>query len=280
VLIAQVSDIHIGFHRDQIGDPNLERFRTVIERLTRGPDQPDLLLLTGDLTEHGDAQSYAALVDVVKDCPFPVWPIPGNHDEREALRATFPQVPRSGFINYSIACGNLRLIMLDSLEHGRHGGAFCAERAVWLESELAAHPDVPKVIVLHHPPVPVGIAWMDPDPAAPWIERLGRAIAGNGQIQAILCGHVHRPIASSLGGVPLVICPSSAAGLALDLRVINPDFPDTRALIVDDASGFALHRWNGQNLVTHFAQAPDAPALARFAASLQPMISQMMSEAP
>lgn len=279
MLIAQATDLHIGFHQGAPVDPNLERFRLVLDRLIHGPDRPDMLLLTGDITEHGDAASYAALAGVLAGCPFPVWPIPGNHDSRAALAAAFPQAPQGGpFMHYAIAAGGVRIVLLDTLEEGRHSGAFCQPRADCLAAELTAHPDTPTIIALHHPPVGVGIGWMDPNPAEPWIARLGAAISGQPQVRALICGHVHRPISTTFAGVPLVICPSSSAGLALDLSPIDPSHADLRAMLVDDVPGFALHRWDGQNLSSHFGYAPDAPAVARYDEKFQGLVAHLAAE--
>ena len=279
MLIAQATDLHIGFHRDAPVDLNLERFSKVLDRLIHGPDRPDVLLLTGDITEHGDAESFAALTRVLEGCPFPVWPIPGNHDSRVALAAAFPQVPqKGGFLHYAIDAGTFRIVMLDTLEEGRHGGAYCAGRAGWLAADLAAHPDVPTLIALHHPPVGVGIAWMDPNPAEPWIAHLRSAIAGQTQVRALICGHVHRPVATIFAGVPLIVCPSSSAGLALNLSPIDPAKADGRAMLVDCLPGFALHRWDGQNLSSHFGYAPDAPAVAVYDANFQKLVAHLAEE--
>ncbi len=279
MLIAQVTDLHIGFHRGSAVDPNLERFRLVLDRLIHGPDCPDMLLLTGDITEHGDAASYAALAGVLAGCPFPVWPIPGNHDNRAALAAAFPQVPQAGgFVHYGIEGGGIRIVMLDTLEEGRHGGAFCEGRADWLAADLAAHADIPTIIALHHPPVGVGIAWMDPNPAEPWIARLRGVISGQPQVRALVCGHVHRPIATTFAGVPLLVCAASSAGLALNLSPIDPAKADGRAMMVDDLPGFALHRWDGQTLVSHFGCAPDAAAVAVYDEDFQKVVAHLAEE--
>lgn len=276
MLIAQVSDIHIGFHRGE--DLNLARLRLVLDALTDRPDRPDLLLLTGDLTEHGDDASFAVLANAVAALPFPVWPIAGNHDDRAALARAFPQVPREGFLHYAIDAGGVRILMLDSIEEGRHGGAFCEARRAWLRAELAAYRQRPTIVVLHHPPFASGIDWMDPNLEERWIVRLNEVLAGQDQVQAILCGHLHRPVASVFAGIPALVCPSSAAALALHLRALDPETPDGRAMIVDEPPGFALHRWNGQRLVTHFAQAAAAPALARYDAGLQPLVKSLREE--
>ncbi|MCC6827581.1 MAG: metallophosphoesterase [Novosphingobium sp.] len=281
MLIAQITDVHIGFDRDNPEEANLSRFRALLARLAQGPNRPDMVLLTGDLTEHGDAPSYARLAGALADCPLPVWPIPGNHDTRAAFRAAFPHVPaREGFVQYALDAGSLRLLMLDTLEEGRHGGAFCDARAAWLADALAAEPDRPTLIVLHHPPIAAGIAWMDPDPDEPWIARFRAATQGAGRIVGVVCGHLHRPIVANWQGAPLVVAPSSAPALALNLCAIDADAPDDRALIRDEPPAFALHFWDGQSLVTHFESIGGFAAVARYDAKLQPMIRDMLDEPP
>lgn len=281
MLIGQITDIHIGFLRDHPDEPNLRRFQALLARLTDGPNRPDLLLLTGDLTEHGDAASYTQLVAALHSCPVPVWPIPGNHDERGAFAAAFPQVALSdGFAHYAIDAGELRIVMLDTVDPGRHGGAFCEARAAWLNAELDALRDRPTVIAMHHPPFAAGIDWMDPDPAEPWIARFAEATRGHDQIQAVLCGHLHRPIVTRWNNAPLAVCPSSAPALALDLRSVDPDQPDGRALIRDEPPGYALHRWDGNRLISHFESVGNFAALACFDETMQMVIKGLAAERP
>lgn len=285
MLIGQITDVHIGFDAGNPREGNMLRLETVLERLLGMAEQPDILLLTGDLTEHGDAASFVRLADALRGFPAPVWPIPGNHDLRDELLAAFPHVQPSlhetgGFIQYAIEQEGLRLVMLDTLDVGRHGGAFCETRARWLQAELAAHPGIPTALVMHHPPFPTGIAWMDTQSNEPWVARFAEAIAGQDQIVAILCGHVHRAAATAWHGRTAIICPSSAPAVALNLTGIDPDQPDGRALITDEPPGFALHRWDGVSLVSHLLGAVDAATLAAYDARLQPMIRGMFAERP
>lgn len=279
MLIAQVTDIHIGFDRDHPNEPNLRRFRAVLDRLIHGPNRPDLLLLTGDLTEHGDEASYRILAKTIADCPFPVWPIVGNHDDRAAFGAALPQVlPRGGFFHYAIEGSLPRIIMLDTLEPGRHGGAFCETRAGWLRDELAAYPDTPTIIAMHHPPIVSGIDWMDSSASDPWFARFAGAVRGHDQIRAILCGHLHRPILTGWHGLPLLVCPSSAPAVALNLTSVDPEKPDGRVLITDEPPAYGLHYWNGQGLISHFESLGNLDSLASFDAGLQPMIRAGFAE--
>lgn len=279
MLIAQVTDIHIGFRRNDPAEPNLLRLRRVLGCLTDRPDRPDLLLLTGDLTEYGDAESYAVLAQALSGLPFPVWPMPGNHDDRLALVRAFPQLPaREGPLDHVIEAADLRIAMIDSLEPGRHGGSFTEAQAEWLSAELAAHPRRPTLVVIHHPPLISGIDWMDPGSSEPWIARLGHVLAGQPQVKAILCGHLHRPVVSVFAGHPVIVCPSSAPALALNLAMVDPDRPDGRTMVLAEPPGFALHRWDGAQLVTHFGQADDAPAVAVYDEAFQPVVRTMAAE--
>ena len=279
MLIAQITDIHLGFEPDNPDEANRQRLDLVLGELLHGRNRPDLMLATGDLTDRGDADSYARVAEALRACPFPVYPCLGNHDDRDLFARYFPQVPMpSGFAQYCIALEGLRIIVLDTLEIGRHGGGFCETRASWLKARLAEQRDTPTVIVMHHPPLDVGIAWMDPGPDQPWIARFTDAIAGHRQIRAIWCGHLHRPIVASWNGITVTICPATAAELSLDLNPIDPDQPDDRPMVNADPPGYALHRWRDQSLVSHFDAVQEHVVLAKFDESTQPLVRHMAEE--
>ncbi len=282
MLIAQITDCHVGFFRSDVGGANTQRLRAALGRLRDGPNRPDLLLLSGDLTEFGDAASYARLAEMLADLPFPVHLMVGNHDDRAALRATFPATPlEQGFVQYVLPLPGLRLIALDTLEPGRHGGAFCEARAKWLSDQLDADPVTPVVIAMHHPPFVSGLDWLDGSAEAAWIARFIGAIAGRPQVRAILAGHLHRTIHASVAGVPLTVCPSTAPTVALNLSPIDSEQPDGRAMIVDEPAAFALHCWDSERLISHFeslsAGQPWA-ALASYDAGMQELVRQNARE--
>jgi 3',5'-cyclic-AMP phosphodiesterase len=283
LLIAQMTDIHVGFAPDeQPEELNLIRFKAVLDRLLNGPNRPDMLVLSGDITDHGDIESFAKTAELLKDCPCPIWPMVGNHDSRAGLLSAFPQVQpaEGGFLHYVIEAGGLRIICLDSLEDGRHGGAFCEARSDWLATRLAEAPDTPTLIFMHHPPVVTGIDWMDPAPDEEWIVNLRRVLTGQNQVQAIHCGHLHRQITTQFAGIPLGVTPSVAPLVAMDLTPIDEDRPDNRELISTEPPTYALHRWDGVRLVSHYERVGGWDILARFHEGLQPMIRGMFAERP
>lgn len=279
VRIAQLSDIHIGFDRANPREDNLLRLEAVLDRLANPAIAPDLILLTGDLTEHGDDESYARLNAALARIAVPIWPIPGNHDTRAGLRRAFAQVPQTGeFVHYTLDCRGLRVVMLDTHEPGRHGAGFCAARADWLQGVLAEAPDTPTMVVMHHPPFVSGIDWMDPLPGEAWIARFAGAIAGHGQVRAIACGHVHRTCVTSYRGITAMICPSTAASVTLHPGTIDADDPDHRPMISDETPGLMLHLWDGASLLTHAISADAGATLASHDGRMSGLLRALAAE--
>lgn len=280
-LIAQITDIHLGFDPDNPGEFNRQRLDQTLTALCTMNPLPDLILATGDLVDRGDVDSYRRLREALDACAIPVLPCLGNHDVRDSFAEIFPEIDSSdGFYQYEQDIGSLRLIVLDTLEEGRHGGAFCETRAAWLDARLAERTDDPVMIVMHHPPVEVGIEWMNTHPEEPWVQRFSAAIAGKPQIKAVICGHLHRAITVGWRGTTVAVCPSTAPQVALDLSPIDADTPDERPMIIADPPAYAIHRWNGDTIVTHYDTAEEHPVLAEYDDRMQPLVRSLLTERP
>ena len=278
MLIAQLTDLHVGFDRDNPDELNFARLTQALSWLHAQHRLPDMLLLTGDLTEHGDAASYRRLAEAIAGCAFPVHLCVGNHDNRAVLAETIGSVPiDDGFVQYVIDTAEVRIIILDTLEPGHHGGAFCQRRADWLRARLDEAPGKPILLALHHPPIETGIAWMTTHPKEPWVAMLDTAIGDRADV-TMICGHIHRSILTRWRGRTLSVAPSTAPQVAIDLSAIDPDYPDGRAMIVAELPGVVFHLWTGEGFVSHHASAGMPPVIARFDAALQPFIRQVHAE--
>ncbi len=281
MLIAQITDIHLGFDPDNPREFNRQRLdRTLAEIVSLDP-QPDLLFATGDLIDRGDEQSYHRLQEAFSVLPFPVHMCLGNHDMRFNFRKVFGDDGfHDDYLQYEIVADGLRFLVLDTLEEGRHGGAFCQARANWLNARLAEKSNMPTIIVQHHPPVEVGIAWMNTHPREPWVARLSECLKDRDNVIAMMCGHVHRPIMSKWEGMALSVCPSTAPQVALNLKPIDPEAPDNRDMIIAAPPAYALHWWNGRELISHFNTAEEHEMLARYDAKMQPLVRSLIAERP
>lgn len=281
MLIAQITDIHIGFDPDNPAEYNRKRLDEVLDVLIEGPNRPDLLLATGDLTDRGDDDSYRRLATAFSRCPFPVWPSVGNHDLRDSFHARFPGFDDgNGFVQYTVELPDLRLVTVDTLEEGRHGGAFCERRAAWVDAELAKDKTKPTYIVMHHPPVESGIEWMNTDPDEPWVGAFTDVVQRHPQVRGLICGHLHRSVTVAWEGRTVAICSSTAPQVSLDLRPIDENKPDDRPMIVAEDPAYALHRWNGRELVSFYDHAGAHTMLAKYDERLQPLVRELKAERP
>lgn len=251
LLIAQFSDLHITAPGATLAGgidsaAGLRRCIAHLQALTRAPD---LLLLSGDLVERGEAAEYAALRELLSGLNLPCVVVPGNHDRREALRAAFG-LGGSGTLHRELDLGNLRLIVLDTLVEGAHGGDLDDAQLDWLESRLDAGPRPAALVVLHHPPVASGFSEMDRIALAPRAaQRLAGIVAARPSVQALLCGHLHRPLLARWQGTAVAVAPSTAfqSRLRFGGGRFEPDLHEPPA--------YLLHYWNGRSLVTHLATA-------------------------
>jgi 3',5'-cyclic AMP phosphodiesterase CpdA len=223
--------------------------RAIAELNTLTPP-PDLVVVTGDLTDHGGAEEYANLRTILAAARVPVFVIPGNHDVRDALREAFAgdgYLPAEGFLHYVIDGYPVRLVALDTNVPGQHHGELCADRLAWLNRTLAAAPHRPTLILMHHPPFATGIAHMDRH-ALQRPERFATIVRRHPQIERILCGHLHRTIDHRFAGTIAGTAPSTAHQLVLDFE------PGTPAEFTFEPPGYQLHLWShAVGLVSHTA---------------------------
>jgi Icc protein len=252
VLLAQLTDLHLvaeGRLAYRVVDTGACLAAAVTRLRALGP-RPDMVLLTGDLAYAGTDAEYARLAAMLAPLPMPWLAIPGNHDQRATMRAGLParSCPAgavAGRLCWSVDSGPLRVIGLDTLVEGEAHGELDGAQLAWLEARLSEARVRPTLVLLHHPPLPTGIAHMDRialrDPAA-----LGAVLARHPQVERVLCGHVHRPVHWRWAGTVVSVAPSTAHQVALDLR------PDGPAAFTLEPPGFHLHRWiDGVGLVTH-----------------------------
>ena len=95
MILVQISDTHIDApdklvygHFDTAA--MLTRAVGVINAMDPAPD---LVLHTGDIASHGDANQYATFKDIADKLTAPLVLMPGNHDNRDALRTAFGGTP-------------------------------------------------------------------------------------------------------------------------------------------------------------------------------------------
>lgn len=247
-LLLQLSDSHIGAAWGD-GDP-LGRTAAMVEHLRRLPDQPDAILITGDLADNGEHGEYVALSGLLESLGATCYPLPGNHDVREALRRHYG-LPGDGDspINYSVDLGPLRLVILDSTRPGHDEGELDEPRLSWLDQELAAEPAMPTLLAMHHPPIVTGArAWDRIGIAERDRQALGDVLARHSQVRMVVGGHLHRTIASQLVGCPVLAAPAI-------YETALPDFEAYELKLGGSAPSYVFHVLADDNVISHVLRA-------------------------
>ena len=204
--ILQITDCHLGSKPNEtlLGMDTDLSLRDVLSS-ARAQETPDLIMVTGDISNDGGGASYARFLQIVDEY-FPQVPLawlPGNHDIPDNMLSV-GQHP----IERSHQVRGWNLIMLNSRIPGEEGGRLGGAELARLEAELEAHPDLAAAVFLHHQPVPVGSTWLDQylveDNQAFFdiIERFP-------QVKFVSWGHIHQHFSQTRNGVELIATPST-----------------------------------------------------------------------
>ncbi len=252
MLIAQITDIHLGGVQRIAGrdvDPLIALGRAVAHLNALDP-RPDVVLVTGDMTNRASPEEYAELRAALRSLEPPYFLIPGNHDDRDGLCAAFPELAaRRGdldFVQYTVDEFPLRLIALDTTVPEQSGGTLCEARLSWLDERLAEGRDRPTVIFMHHPPFAVGMPGFDAIGCDNG-EALGQVLERYDHVEAVLCGHVHRAISLLWHGTVVHVTPSTTYQYPLDMtgaRITGP---------AEEPAACRLCLWHGGALVSHLS---------------------------
>jgi 3',5'-cyclic AMP phosphodiesterase CpdA len=239
ITLAHVSDVHIdGSER------NAARTAQVVRYLTGLPGRVDAVVLSGDLTEEGRPVDYSVLREILAPLDVPVLCCPGNHDERDAFRRGMLGLDGTGPVNQVHEVGGASILLCDSVIPGRPEGKLGADTLSWLDSALLGA-EGPAFVVLHHPPVAVGIPELDVmrllDP-----DDLAAVLARHPRVAGVLCGHAHSGAASTFAGIPVRVAPGVKSTTTLPWE--HTGDPTNLDLPV----GLAFHLFADGVLTTHY----------------------------
>lgn len=206
--VVQLSDTHLFSNPDQelLGLATLDSFTAVLKSLHQLQPHPDVLLLTGDLSQDETQQSYEHLRDLIEPLSIPTYWLPGNHDQYPLME----KILDGGWLSAQkvFQRGGWNFILLNSMLPGQVYGKLSAESLMGLEQQLAHLPNHPTLIALHHPPCSIGSHWMDRinlRNAAALFEVLDRYQ----QVKLVLFGHIHQEFDYIRQGVRYLGCPST-----------------------------------------------------------------------
>jgi 3',5'-cyclic-AMP phosphodiesterase len=256
VKIVQLSDTHLD------GQPfSRGRMAALADRLDTMPTQPEVLIVSGDITEPHPDVSVAdefTWLDGTLGREVPVFYAPGNSDDAETFRKFLdsrgdPWSDAGGQTHQVRTAGGVTFLLLDSTVPGEFYGRLLPESITWLRETLAQlDDDARAVIVLHHHPLPLG------HPVVDTLRLLDAAefeqvVATSAAVIATWCGHTHAAFTTTFGGKPLVGAPGVHSSGQLPLEYTEPN---SGLINHDSPPAFAVHLVDGRRVTTYFEVCP------------------------
>jgi 3',5'-cyclic AMP phosphodiesterase CpdA len=239
-LLVQLSDTHIR-EPGRLAYGRLDTapyLRQAVNAIRNLPQKPTAIVMTGDLTDFGRAAEYEHLRTLLSPLAIPIYLLPGNHDDRQQMRSSFPDhayLGTDGFVQYSVSIGELQLITLDTVVPNESKGSLCEKRLAWLSIELDKNKNRPVVVAMHHPPFKTLIGHMDDIGLMNGAPELEALVKQYSNVQRVICGHLHRSIQVNFGSAIALTVPSPAHQVCLDLS------PDAKSAWVLEPPGFGIH---------------------------------------
>ena len=248
--LIHLSDLHICPVGERIvGFDPAARLRAAIASINRDHPDAHACILSGDLTDRGDADSYARLRDLTRHLKPPAYYMLGNHDRRQSFLEVFSDVTidENGFVQSIVDLGTMRLILLDSLdEREPSAGRLCPRRMAWLERVLGESSGRRVIVFIHHPPVSIGVEYF-----------AHMLLANGGELDALLrrhpavrhvaFGHVHLPVFGRVG-------PYSISGARGTCHPIQVTLNGMSATYVDRAPSYEIILVDGDSVLVHHVQ--------------------------
>ncbi|SFI54415.1 metallophosphoesterase [Albimonas pacifica] len=264
VTFVHMTDLHLaapGAEDEFEVNDTAATLRRTLAAIARMSPPPAFVVASGDLTHHGHPDAYRRLATMLAEegPDVPVILALGNHDRREGFAEVFPHLhpDPSKPCDHDLLVAGIHVIVLDSAVEGGIQGDWEDGQVDWLKARLAAHPEAPKLLVIHHPPMidrnSARFTWKSLTREA--TEALREAIAGR-NVLAILSGHIHLDRVHVWHGVPVVIgAGHHAAG--------DPVGSADGMLRMVDATGFAICESRPSGLGVTFVAHPQTREVVR-----------------
>jgi Icc protein len=212
VRIVQLTDLHLYKERDGVlaGVPTWESFAAVQQQVRDRHGDFDYLILTGDLAQDEARETYVMLREALGNWLERCRIIPGNHDDPVQLREVFPELFERGSdsLSFTLDCSEWRIAGLDSHVPGEVKGRVGIKQLGWLRERLMEQPEAPALIFIHHPPVPIDVAWLD-SLGLNEAQQLLSLIETSPQVKLLCAGHVHQEWSGRIGAAGICTTPST-----------------------------------------------------------------------
>ena len=210
IRVLHLTDPHLfadadGALRGTVTQDSLQR---VLDHYEAGDWRADRALITGDLIQDDSAEAYDRFRELLLPLNMRMHCVPGNHDIRDFMRPICSRPPFSYCAKEEVR--DWMLLGLDSCIKGDAGGEIAQEEFDRLDLIISESPAKHILVCLHHPPIPMGSAWLDTVLLRNGDKLLERLQAAD-RVRLVVFGHVHQPYDAEHLGMQVIGTPSTCS---------------------------------------------------------------------
>ena len=202
--IIQITDLHVGLADEKpFGVDLRENTRRILKAVAL--TEADALVISGDLCyQDGNLAIYSWIKEQLAPLDMPVYLISGNHDDTLLLSEAFglDDLLREDELYFQHRWSDYDIFFLDT-----SSGLVSPQQLNWLDRGLSATDD-PIIIFMHHPPLRVGVPYMEQKHALQNPVEVSRLLLQKKQPITIFTGHFHVDKSVRHQNIDLHICPS------------------------------------------------------------------------
>ena len=275
-VIAHMSDTHLLHGGAPLGGraDTVRALDQVVAQLARLGDTLDAIVVTGDVTDLGEADAYrrvrAAVEPLIEATGAELIWVMGNHDERGPFReGLLDEAPSAEPVHRTVHVGGLRVIALDTSVPGFHHGELDATSLAWLDAVLAEPASEGTIIAMHHAPLPTPLALMD------LLELRGQDeladVIRDRDVRLILGGHLHYATTGSFAGIPVSV--AGATAYTMDLSA-----PPRELVGIDGGRSFTLVHLYDDTFMTSVVPVGPFPVVTSFGAEFLAEVEALSPE--
>jgi 3',5'-cyclic-AMP phosphodiesterase len=208
ISLLHITDTHIMATPDEtlLGVKTAYYFNAVMELASSSGVDFDLCLITGDLAQDPEPNSYQYMLARLQKYNIPCICLPGNHDDFGLMQS----ILSTELINCRkrTVLGNWQIIQLNSQIINSSDGCLSGAELSFLEKSLKDNPDLFTLVAVHHNCIPCGSSWMDVMMIKN-SQELFDIIERYPTVKTIISGHIHQSMDIQIGSVRVLSTPST-----------------------------------------------------------------------
>ncbi len=204
----QITDTHLldDTNGEFRGINTKNSLQSVLSACTSTYPDISFILVTGDISQTGNAASYSIFRSIIQEIKVPIYCVPGNHDSPQLLQKCVSNSPTHSInmINF----GETTLVLINSCVDNEHHGFISEYNLNQLEKILNSKSKQTFIIAIHHPPIKVNSKWLDKLSLHNQDEFM-KLLKQHEKNVLVMFGHIHQEINLKLSNIHLISTPST-----------------------------------------------------------------------